>query len=98
MSIPNIETCLFNHYVFCYLKLRFLYLTVLVKVIIFISVLLTIFKLDNLHSSGSPAVYFLSVTIIVSNEDLLHKESHVSFSFIPLHPSRNSLLRQTLIL
>jgi len=70
----------------------------LVKVFIFISVLLTIVKLDNRHSLGSPAVYFLSVAIIFSNEDLLRKESRVSFSFFPLHPFRISLLCQTLII
>jgi hypothetical protein len=92
MSITNIETCLFNYFVFCYLKLQFLFLTVLVKVTIFISVLLSIVKLDNRHFLGSSAVYFLSVAIIVSNEDLLSKESNVSSSFFSLHPFRKSPL------
>jgi len=98
MSITNIETCLFNHFVFCYLKLQVLFLTVLVKVTIFTSVLISIVKLDNCHSLGSSAVCFLSVAIIVSKEDLLRKESNVSASFFPLHPFRKSPLWQTLIL
>jgi len=54
MLITKIGTCLFNHFVFCYLKLRFPFLTVLAKVITFISVLLSIVKLDNRHCCVFP--------------------------------------------
>lgn len=88
MSITNIETCLFNHFVFCYLKLQFLFLTVFVKVTIFISVSLSIVKLDNLHSLGRSAVCFLSVAIIISNEDLLSVKKAI---FVPVSFPFNAL-------